>query len=328
MELFGTRKGHRNRICLTLALLVTIGVIETSCTRQQEFLYARDSLARAGDEVRLSARFMRTGLLVMNEPGVSGEVVRIHANGACAGEGLTDVRGVFSCRIPGRAAGSFLFDAGLPSSRWSLVPNSTGFVEVLARDRPLILVEIDTLFEAPKKPLLDLPFLDRLRSPELQFFWAKAPPHLAPGADAALERLAQHYSIAYLALLGEVKTYTIRRWIEEMDCPVAPVLAWEVRPGSDEAKAIEGRRDRGLRRLTREIEGPIVGIAGSDEAARQYCEQGLLAVYLDLRGEESGEDEIEEGPDRMTRWKETGALLSGGPYRDPAHLRRNDCVEE
>ena len=323
MELFGTRKSHRNCVCLPLALLVTIGVLGTACTRQQEILIARDNLAQAGDEVRLSARLMRTGLLTMNEPGIPGEVVRISVNGTSAGEGLTDVRGVFSCRIPGRDAGTFLFTASLVSTRRCLAPEAGGFVEVLERDRPVVLVEIDTLFAVPKKPLLDLPFLNRLRGTGVQFR-AEAPPHLAPGADAALERLTQHYSLAYGAMLGEVKKGEIRQWLEEMDCPAAPVLVWEVGPSNDEAKAVERRRDRGLRRLTREIEAPIVGIAGSEEAARQYYEHGLLAVYLDLRGEESGEDEAGEGMDRMTRWKEAGALLSGRPYRDPAHLRRSD----
>lgn len=323
MEQVSNRKDHRNRICLSLALLVTIGVIGTSCMRQQEILIARDRLAQAGDDVRLSARLIHTSLMTMNEPGISGEVVRISVNGTNAGEGLTDVRGVFSCRIPCREARTFSFTASLVSTRRCLAPEADGFVEVLARDRPVVLVEIDTLFAVSKKPPLDLPFLNRLRGPGVSF-QAESPPHLAPGASAALEQIAQHYSLAYGAMLGEVKKGDLRQWLEEMDCPVAPVLAWEVRPGSDEAKAIERRRDRGLRRLTREIDGPIVGIAGSEKAARQYHEHGLLAVYLDLRGEERGKDESEEDLDRMTQWKEAGSLLSGRPYRDPAHLRRGD----
>jgi len=304
-----------------LALVVVICALGPGCTRQEEILVARDGLAQAGSEVRLSARLMRTGLLAMREPGVAGEVVRISVDGVRTGEGLTDVQGVFSCRIQPRDAGTFSFTASLVSTRRCFATDVGGLVAILARDRPVLLVEVDRLFAASDKPPLEIPFLDRLRGPGVQFK-AATPPHLALGADAALERLAQYYSLAYIAILGEAHKRDLRQWIETMDCPSAPVLVWEVGLSSDSEKALERRRERGLRRLITEIEGPVVGIVGSEEAARQYSDQGLLAVHLDLQGEEGDEEEEEDGLVRLTKWKETGALLSGESFRDPSNLRR------
>ena len=307
-------------------LIVFVLLLFASChgsIQGEDRIIVRDGIVHAGYEGRVSARLVRMGGLG-RAAGIPGEVLRLSVDGERIGEGLTDVLGVFSCPIPARKAGRYTLTASLVSTKRHFANDAEGLVSAVESRRPVLLVEVDRLFEPEASALPALPLFDQGRGPGVRFL-AEAPPHLALGAESTLERLSQWYDIAYLAILEESNKEDLLSWLERMECPRGPLLHWEIRTGQVTEKSIARRRTAGLRRLAEALGGPILGIVGSEEAAKQYADELLMALHLDLDGKDrKGEKDEEEDPwFRQARWKDVGELLASDEFRDPAILRRN-----
>jgi hypothetical protein len=155
-------------------------------------------------------------------------------------------------------------------------------------------------------------------------------PNPMPRSVEVMQRVAQHYTVVYLTHRTDHFGPKSRRWLEDHDYPLGPLLlskTGDLLTGSEEYKA------RRLGNLRSQFERVEVGVGDRFSDARVYLDQGMrsvLVVHLDgfdeaddLRDRASDLDDLPEGVLIATDWREVEkAIFTGrGVGRDEARRR-------
>lgn len=255
-------------------------------------LTALDVLAAAGEPVRVRAQFDPA------EPdakagSLAGQEVTFWLDQAgAAHKAVSDAHGEASTILDLAGALKATFQVRQSSShRKQKIPEHHAYIHVLAKDAPLLLVDVE-------ETLADLDVK----------LWTKTNPDdiaVRTGAGEALQtaRNKLNFAIAYLGVANTpAREYRrVRGWIAQpkLKLPDGPVLG---RLRYDAATVGDARQAL-LDDLRQRFTGPLVAVVRTSEAAEQCLALGIRAIAM------GGGD----FPDQVTRiksWNELPATLS------------------
>lgn len=251
-------------------------------------LAVRDALTVPGRAVRIEARLVHRGLVA--ETGLGGERLELVVEGKRVATSMTGGDGRAFLEYTPRMRGNYLVTVRLVDSKRVESAEATAILACWERRRPILLVDVAALEEAPKRPPGPLPSLPldlgRQQSPDP-----------APDAADELKRLAQFfYNVVYLSRSGRAElggSEDLRGWLKDHRFPSGLVMT--VNPGREALGArIDALRDEGWDNLK-------AGIGRTREFAEVLVEHRLHAIIIP---ESDREAEVPKKARTAKDWKE------------------------
>lgn len=202
-------------------------------------LYARDALTMPGRAVLLEAQLVHDGLF--RQAGIGGEQLEFLVDGRKVGQTMTGGDGRAFIEYVPRMRGTHLVTVKPADPTRIQSSEATAILASWERRRPILLVEMETLFEEAPAPVLPLPSLPGLPGPPL----VRVP---APGAADELKRLADFYfNVIYLTRKaastdpGELEDS--REWLRKHGFPQGLTVGLPAGPAALASKIEQMRAD-------------------------------------------------------------------------------------
>jgi hypothetical protein len=235
-------------------------------------LLLRDALTVPGQPARIEARLVREGML--GQAGLGGEPLELLVGGRSAATAMTGGDGRAFFEFTPVMRGTQPITVRLASTRRVASGEATAFLASWERRRPILLVEIEALAEAPAAPALPIPPLPLLPGDE-------QPKPLPKAADELTKLTAYFYNVLYLSRTkgpGAVVEASVRDWLRGQRFP--PGLTRALEPGR---KALEALLDEMRREGWDNLK---TGVGRTREFAEVLAERRLKVVILPASGEE------------------------------------------
>lgn len=211
--------------------------------------------------------------MLLREIGVGGETITFEVSGRSIGQTLTGGDGWAYLEYSHPMRGNHTIVAKVePSPRVSRV-EATGVLALWERRRPILLIDVNTLFMLDEELKTRLPGL-----PSLEIFSVLP----APAADASseLQKLGKfYYNLVYLARGDARDVDSIRRWLTKYEFPVGLTKTLESAPGALESLILE-LKEGGWENIE-------AGIGLDKEFAEVLVQQRIRAVILDRDSDET-----------------------------------------
>ena len=175
-------------------------------------LSVRDALMAPGKPARIEAKLVRSG---PGQPGLGGEPLELLVGGAKAVPAMTggDGRAFFDATC--RMRGTYVVTVRVAGSPRVESPEATGTLACWERRRPILLVDLAALAEAPKTPFG--------MSPGLSLPVGHVAPEPIPEAAAELKRLTDYfYNVIYLSWSQSAvrpRESDARTWLQQAKFP-------------------------------------------------------------------------------------------------------------
>lgn len=260
-------------------------------------LSVRDALTSPGRPVTLEARLVRAGMLGQGQ-GLGGEQIEFSVAGRSVGTGMTGGDGRVLLEYTPRMRGNQEITARLlPNKRVESEP-AGGTLFSWERRRPILLVEVAVLLQAPKSSPPALPGLP------LELGTTSAPTAV-PEAAEELKRLSDYfYNVIYLSwsetpgLTGEDE---LRAWLRQSRFPPGPAVRLTGGPPALHRR-LDALRDEGWDNLK-------AGIGRTRPFAEVLAERRLPVIVIP-----QSEREQEKLPRKtavVKDWKEVRRKLQG-----------------
>lgn len=213
-------------LALGLVVLVTPGT-----TAAQEkvtgHLIVEDVMARPGTPVTLKAALLEQGLL--GRKGLGGETLTFTVQGQRAGTALTGGDGRAFLEFKTHMRGNHTIVAAVESSRRVASVEGTGNLASWERRRPILLVDVSTLFqhdtsragELPRLPMLEhLENLGKAVGETLAESLGETLGKPREHASHALSKLAEfYYNVIYLQTRQGADLHETRDWLRQHEFP-------------------------------------------------------------------------------------------------------------
>jgi hypothetical protein len=259
-------------------------------------LSVRDALTSPGKPVRLEARLVRAGML--GPTGLGGERIEFTVDGRSAGAAMTGGDGRAFLDYTPRMRGNQPIAVKLFPNKRVESPEARGTLFSWERRRPILLVEMASLIEAPKTPTLPIPSLPL----EVRPGASRSP---VPDAAQELKRLtAYFYNVVYIAWSGRLETgdqEDVRDWLRRHHFP--PGLAVPLTAGASALTAkLDDLKAEGWDNLK-------AGIGRSREFAEVLAERRVEAIIMP--SSERDEQGLPRKAQVIKDWKEVRKKLQG-----------------
>lgn len=208
-----------------LPVLLVLPVAVSAAEKVTATLFIPDALTRPDRSVKLEARLIQEGLIA--HAGLGGEQIEFLVGGKKVGTALTggDGRGFFE--YTPRMRGNLSLTVRLVDSPRVVSAEGIGTVFSWERRRPILLVEVASLMEDTKIPILPLAPLSVGKT---------LPLSLTPARDAAeeLKRLTDFYfNLMYVTRhSGTGESEELRQWLHKHRFPPGPIVAIQTGEGA------------------------------------------------------------------------------------------------
>jgi hypothetical protein len=200
------------------SILLVLPVVVSAAEKVTAKLFVPDALTRPDRQVKLEARLVKAGLFA--HAGLGGEQIDFLVGGKKVGTALTggDGRGFFEY-TPRMRDNLSLIVRLVDSPRVNSVEGH-GTLFSWERRRPILLVEVPSLMEDTKIPIVPLPPL----SADKILALPSAP---APDAANELKRLTDFYfNLMYVTKhSGTGESEELRQWLHKHGFPPGPIVA-------------------------------------------------------------------------------------------------------
>ncbi|MDQ6735285.1 MAG: hypothetical protein M3Z35_14395 [Nitrospirota bacterium] len=214
-------------LCMVVVLpvLLVLPDVVSAAEKVTAKLFVPDALTRPDRSVKLEARLVQDGLIA--HAGLGGEQIEVLVGGKKVGTALTggDGRGFFE--YTPRMRGNLSLTVRLVDSPRVLSVEGSGTLFSWERRRPILLVEVASLMEDTKIPILPLAPLSVGKT---------LPLSLTPARDAAeeLKRLTDFYfNLMYVTRhSGTGESEELRQWLHKHRFPPGPIVAIQTGEGA------------------------------------------------------------------------------------------------
>ena len=207
------------------SILLVLPVVVSAAEKVTGKLFVPDALTRPDRQVKLEARLVKAGLFA--HAGLGGEQIDFLVGGKKVGTALTggDGRGFFE--YTPRMRGNLGLIVRLVDSPRVNSVEGHGTLFSWERRRPILLVEVPSLMEDTKIPIVPLPPLSADKILAL-------PSTPAPDAANELKRLTDFYfNLMYVTKhSGPGESEELRQWLHKHGFPPGPIVAIQTGEGA------------------------------------------------------------------------------------------------
>ena len=261
----------------------------TSVGRESAELVALDVLAQPEEPVLLSARLVKTRLLM--QTGLGGEPVDFLVSGESIGQTMTGGDGWARKEFIPRASGVLQLTVRLARGKRVKAESGTAVIGSVKRATPIVLVELEAAMTHVEKPTFGPFDLSALLSTHNGF------PQPMPGASDALGVIAKRASLLYVLAGRTPQTSDAHAWLAEHAFPSGPVFMLQSGPQAFASKIEEWRED-GWTNVR-------AGIGRNAVSAQAYVDLDLHAVMV---LDEDDHDDVPEGVSVASDWNDLATM--------------------
>lgn len=218
--------GRRFRRCSLLSTWVVVllshllvgPIVISAADKVTATLSVPDALTLPDRPVKLEARLIQQGLLA--HAGLGGEQLEYVVGGKKVGTAMTGGDGRAFFEYTPRMRGNLGMTVRVVESPRVASAEGTGTLFSWERRRPILLVEVTSLMEEPKIPIVPLPPLPGGKTPPL----SRTP---APDAADELKRLTDFYfNVIYVTnRSGTGELDDMRAWLHTHRFPPGPIVS-------------------------------------------------------------------------------------------------------
>lgn len=278
------RSALLGRCMIVLLPILLVASIASAVEKVTAKLFVPDALTRPDQSVKLEARLVQAGLFT--HAGLGGERLDFLVGGKKVGTALTGGDGRGFLEYTPRMRGNLSLTVRLVESPRVGSVEGIGTLFSWERRRPILLVEVVSLMEGTKIPIVPLPPLSAGPSFALP---------LAPAPDAAdeLKRLTDFYfNVLYVRKhSGTDDSEDLRRWLHTHRFPPGPIVDIQTGEGALTTR-IEGLRTDGWDNMK-------AGIGRTREFADVLVAQRLDVVIIS----ESDREQLPKKAQVAKDWK-------------------------
>jgi hypothetical protein len=207
-------------LCMVVlpSVLLVLPVVISAAEKVTAKLFVPDALTRPDRPVKLEARLVRGGLFA--HAGLGGEQIDFLVGGKKIGTALTGGDGRGFVEYTPRMRGNLSLIVRLGDSPRVNSVEGHGTLFSWERRRPILLVEVPSLMEDTKIPIVPLPPLSADKILAL-------PSTPAPDAANELKRLTDFYfNLMYVTKRsGTGESEELRQWLHKHGFPPGPIIA-------------------------------------------------------------------------------------------------------
>jgi hypothetical protein len=212
--------------CMVVFLPILLGLpVVSAAEKVTAKLFVPDALTRPDRSMKLEARLVRAGLFA--HAGLGGEQIDFLVGGKKVGTALTGGDGRGFLEYTPRMRGNLSLTVRLVESPRVSSVEGHGTLFSWERRRPILLVEVASLMEDTKIPIVPLPPLSADKILAL-------PSTPAPGAANELKRLTDFYfNLMYVTRhSGTGESEELRQWLHKHGFPPGPIVAIQTGEGA------------------------------------------------------------------------------------------------
>ena len=212
--------------CMVVFLPILLGLpVVSAAEKVTAKLLVPDALTRPDRSVKIEARLVRAGLFA--HAGLGGEQIDFLVGGKKVGTALTGGDGRGFLEYTPRMRGNLSLTVRLVESPRVSSVEGHGTLFSWERRRPILLVEVASLMEDTKIPIVPLPPLSADKILAL-------PSTPAPDAANELKRLTDFYfNLMYVTRhLGTGESEELRQWLHKHGFPPGPIVAIQTGEGA------------------------------------------------------------------------------------------------
>jgi hypothetical protein len=205
--------------CMVVFLPILLGLpVVSAAEKVTAKLFVPDALTRPDRSMKLEARLVRAGLFA--HAGLGGEQIDFLVGGKKVGTALTGGDGRGFLEYTPRMRGNLSLTVRLVESPRVSSVEGHGTLFSWERRRPILLVEVASLMEDTKIPIVPLPPLSADKILAL-------PSTPAPDAANELKRLTDFYfNLMYVTKhSGTGESEELRQWLHKHGFPPGPIVA-------------------------------------------------------------------------------------------------------
>jgi hypothetical protein len=205
--------------CMVVFLPILLGLpVVSAAEKVTGKLLVPDTLTRPDRSVKIEARLVRAGLFA--HAGLGGEQIDFLVGGKKVGTALTGGDGRGFLEYTPRMRGNLSLTVRLVESPRVSSVEGHGTLFSWERRRPILLVEVASLMEDTKIPIVPLPPLSADKILAL-------PSTPAPDAATELKRLTDFYfNLMYVTRhSGTGESEELRQWLRKHGFPPGPIVA-------------------------------------------------------------------------------------------------------
>jgi hypothetical protein len=212
--------------CMVVFLPILLGLpVVSAAEKVTAKLLVPDALTRPDRSVKIEARLVRAGLFA--HAGLGGEQIDFLVGGKKVGTALTGGDGRGFLEYTPRMRGNLSLTVRLVESPRVSSVEGHGTLFSWERRRPILLVEVASLMEDTKIPIVPLPPLsvDKILA---------LPSTPAPDAATELKRLTDFYfNLMYVTRhSGTGESEELRQWLHNHGFPPGPIVAIQTDEGA------------------------------------------------------------------------------------------------
>ena len=212
--------------CMVVFLPILLGLpVVSAAEKVTAKLLVPDALTRPDRSVKIEARLVRAGLFA--HAGLGGEQIDFFVGGKKVGTALTGGDGRGFLEYTPRMRGNLSLTVRLVESPRVSSVEGHGTLFSWERRRPILLVEVASLMEDTKIPIVPLPPLSADKILAL-------PSTPAPDAANELKRLTDFYfNLMYVTRhSGTGESEELRQWLHKHGFPPGPIVAIQTGEGA------------------------------------------------------------------------------------------------
>jgi len=212
--------------CMVVFLPILLGLpVVSAAEKVTAKLFVPDALTRPDRSVKIEARLVRAGLFA--HAGLGGEQIDFLVGGKKVGTALTGGDGRGFLEYTPRMRGNLSLTVRLVESPRVSSVEGHGTLFSWERRRPILLVEVASLMEDTKIPIVPLPPLSADKILAL-------PSTPAPDAANELKRLTDFYfNLMYVTRhSGTGESEELRQWLHKHGFPPGPIVAIQTGEGA------------------------------------------------------------------------------------------------
>jgi hypothetical protein len=212
--------------CMVVFLPILLGLpVVSAAEKVTAKLFVPDALTRPDRSMKLEARLVRAGLFA--HAGLGGEQIDFLVGGKKVGTALTGGDGRGFLEYTPRMRGNLSLTVRLVESPRVSSVEGHGTLFSWERRRPILLVEVASLMEDTKIPIVPLPPLSADKILAL-------PSTPAPDAANELKRLTDFYfNLMYVTRhSGTGESEELRQWLHKHGFPPGPIVAIQTGEGA------------------------------------------------------------------------------------------------
>jgi hypothetical protein len=212
--------------CMVVFLPILLGLpVVSAAEKVTAKLLVPDALTRPDRSVKIEARLVRAGLFA--HAGLGGEQIDFFVGGKKVGTALTGGDGRGFLEYTPRMRGNLSLTVRLVESPRVSSAEGHGTLFSWERRRPILLVEVASLMEDTKIPIVPLPPLSADKILAL-------PSTPAPDAATELKRLTDFYfNLMYVTRhSGTGESEELRQWLHNHGFPPGPIVAIQTDEGA------------------------------------------------------------------------------------------------